>query len=207
MKKFLGALFLTVFATLQAMADMSDVEKIENYLNNIKSLKADFVQMSSNGGTAEGKIYIAKPSKLRMEYTAPEELLIVGNGDYIIYNDKELDQITNIDYKDIPATMILTEKIKIDGKRLKIVDLYKDAGQTTIIVEMPDNKGVKPITLTFDNNPFRLKQWRVIDQQNIEVTVSLFNEEQDKDLSPSLFKFDRKVESSAKSSAKAGKRK
>lgn len=204
MKKFLGLLFSGVFFAFSASADQSDITKIENYLNNITSLKADFVQMASNGGTAEGKIYIAKPSKIRMEYTAPEELLIVGNGDYIIYNDKELEQITNIDYKDIPATMILTEKIKIDGKKLKVVDLYKDAGQTTIIVEMPENKNVKPITLTFDNNPFRLKQWRVIDQQNIEVTVSLFNEEQDKELSESLFKFDRK---SSKSSQKAGRRK
>lgn len=204
MKKFLGLLFSGVFFAFSASANQSDITKIENYLNNITSLKADFVQMASNGGIAEGKIYIAKPSKIRMEYTAPEELLVVGNGDYIIYNDKELNQITNIDYKDIPATTILTEKIKIDGKKLKVVDLYKDAGQTTIIVEMPENKNVKPITLTFDNNPFRLKQWRVIDQQNIEVTVSLFNEEQDKELSESLFKFDRK---SSKSPQKAGRRK
>lgn len=200
MKKFLFAALLIAGATA-AQAENADLSKIENYLNNINTLEADFVQMSSNGGSAEGKIYIEKPSKIRMEYTAPDPLLIVGNGDYIIYNDKELDQITNIDYKDIPATMILSNKIKFDGKNLKVADFYKDSGQTSVTVEMPNSPGVKPITLIFDNSPFRLKQWKVIDQQNIEVTISLFDAEQDKKLDENLFKFSKKSEKNSSSSA------
>ena len=198
MKKLLLAM---MFVDGAAQAENIDLNKIENYLNNINALEASFVQMSSNGGSAEGKIYIEKPSKIRMEYTAPDPLLIVGNGDYIIYNDKELDQITNIDYKDIPATMILSNKIKFDGKNLKVADFYKDSGQTSVTVEMPNSPGVKPITLIFDNSPFRLKQWKVIDQQNIEVTISLFDAEQDKKLSADLFKFNKKSEKSSSSSA------
>ncbi len=191
MKKLLSVICGVLFFGSAAEASQADLAKIENYLNNLHSLKANFIQMASNGGTAEGKIYISKPSKMRMEYTAPEPLLIVGNGDYIIYHDKELDQITNIDYKDIPATVILTRKIKFDGTNLKVTDLYKDSGQTSITVETPQTPGVKPITLVFDNEPFRLKQWKVIDPQNIEITVSLFDIEQDEALSDNLFKFDK----------------
>ena len=198
MKKLLFAAMLIAGS---AHAENADLTKIENYLNNISTLEAGFVQMSSNGGSAEGKIYIEKPSKIRMEYTAPDQLLIVGNGEYIIYNDKELDQITNIDYKDIPATMILSNKIKFDGKNLKVTDFYKDSGQTSVTVKMPNSPGVKPITLIFDNSPFRLKQWKVIDQQNIEVTISLFDAEQDKKLSENLFKFNKKSEKGSSSSA------
>lgn len=198
MKKLLFAAMLIAGS---AHAENADLNKIENYLNNINTLEASFVQMSSNGGSAEGKIFIEKPSKIRMEYTAPDHLLIVGNGEYIIYNDKELDQITNIDYKDIPATMILSNKIKFDGKNLKVTDFYKDGGQTSVTVEMPKSPGVKPITLIFDNSPFRLKQWKVIDQQNIEVTISLFDAEQDKKLSENLFKFNKKTEKNPSFSA------
>lgn len=193
MKKFISVFCLMLFATFSAKADKVDLTKIEDYLNNLKTLEAGFVQMASNGGTAEGKIYISKPSKIRMEYTAPEPLLIVGNGDYIIYYDKDLDQVTNIDYKDIPATVILTKQIRFDNQNLKITDLYKDSGQTSITVETPKNPGVKPITLIFDNEPLRLKQWKVIDQQNIEVTISLFDIEQDVELNDNLFKFDKKT--------------
>lgn len=195
MKKIFSVIFCSFLFCSSAHADNADLHKIEDYLNNLKTIKADFVQMSSNGATAEGKVYIAKPSKIRMEYTAPDSLLIVGNGDYIIYNDLELDQITNIDYDDIPATVILSNKIKFDGENLKVTDFYKDGGQLSVTAEMPKNPAVKPITLIFDSNPFRLKQWKVIDQQNIEVTVSLFNEENDVELKDSLFKFDRKSSS------------
>lgn len=191
MKKFLSAIVLGLFLSTAAHADKADLNKIENYLNNLSSIKAGFVQMASNGGTAEGKIYISKPSKIRMEYTAPEPLLIVGNGDYIIYNDKELDQITNIDYKDIPATMILTKKISFSSGDLKVIDFYKDSGQVAVTVETPKTPSVKPITLIFDQEPFRLKQWKVIDPQNIEITVSLFDIEEDVALSGDLFKFDK----------------
>ncbi len=193
MKKIIFILLLSLLYIAPSYADKADLEKIENYLNNMQTLRAGFVQMASNGGTAEGKLFIAKPSKIRMEYTSPDPLLVVGNGDYVIYNDKELDQVTNIDYKDIPATMILTQKIKFDGSNLKVIDLYKDNGQTSITVEMPKTPGVKPITLIFDNSPFQLKQWKVIDQQNIEVTISLFNIEKDIPLEPKLFKFDKKA--------------
>jgi chaperone LolA len=202
MKKFLLVIFAGFLFCTTAHADNADLTRIENYLNNLQSLQAGFVQMSSNGGTAEGKIYISKPSKIRMEYTAPDELLIVGNGDYIIYNDKELDQVTNIDYKDIPATMILTQKIHFDGSNLKVTDFYKDGGQTSVTVETPKNKGVKPITLIFENNPFRLKQWKVIDQQNIEVTISLFDMETDTKLDDNLFKFDKKSAGNSKTRRK-----
>ena len=46
----------------------AETKQIEDYLNNIKTLSATFVQTASNGGSAEGKIYIAKPNKIRMEY-------------------------------------------------------------------------------------------------------------------------------------------
>ena len=152
------------------------------FCNLAKADKADLTKI---------EIYISKPSKIRMEYTAPEPLLIVGNGDYIIYNDKELDQITNIDYKDIPATMILTKKISFNGDDLKVVDFYKDSGQVAVTVETPKTPSVKPITLVFDQEPFRLKQWKVIDPQNIEITVSLFDIEEDTPLGNELFKFDK----------------
>jgi outer membrane lipoprotein-sorting protein len=166
-----------------------DLNKIENYLNNMQSLEASFVQMASNGTTSEGKIYIAKPSKIRMEYNAPTSVLIVGNGDYVVFNDMELDQVTNIDYEDIPATMILSNNIKIDNKDLKVSDFYKDDGVTSVTLEYEKDKSVGPITLVFSNSPFELKQWKIIDPQSIEVTLSLYNINKDANLDEALFKF------------------
>ena len=112
------ALFWTVLTPAQAQ-QKENLKQIEDYLNNIKTMQASFVQTASNGNTAEGMLYIAKPNKIRMEYNAPTNVLIVGDGDYIIYHDKELDQVTNIDYDDIPASLILANDVKLDGKKIQ----------------------------------------------------------------------------------------
>ena len=130
----------------------------------------------------------------------PETLIILGSG--LGFLGDIAEDPVYIDYKDIPATMILTQKIRFDGNNLRVTDFYKDSGQTSITVETPKNKGVKPITLTFDNNPFRLKQWKVIDQQNIEVTISLFDMESDVSLADNLFKFNKKATTTSKAQRK-----
>ena len=108
MKKFAAAFFgLALFCSGNAAAQTADdIKKIENYLNGIKTMEARFVQTASNGNTAEGKFYIEKPNKIRMTYDAPTSVLIVGDGNFIVYNDTELDQVTHIDYDDIPASLI-----------------------------------------------------------------------------------------------------
>ncbi len=166
-----------------------DLHAIETYLNSIKNMEADFVQTSSNGGTAEGKLYIAKPNKIRMEYDDPTSVLIVGDGNYIVYHDKDLDQVTHIDYDDIPASLILANDIKIDGKNIKATNFYQDAGITSVTLDYKEKGDIGPITLTFSNNPLELKQWKIIDPQNIEVKVSLYNIMQDGEMKDSMFKF------------------
>ena len=117
---FLTAWLLMMTPAFALEKDAQKVQQVEDYLNNVKTLKASFVQTASKGSTAEGKLYVAKPNKIRMEYKEPTNVLIVGDGDYIIYNDKDLDQVTNIDYEDVPASLILANNIKIDGNQIKV---------------------------------------------------------------------------------------
>lgn len=119
----------------------------------------------------------------------------------VVYNDKELDQVTHIDYENIPATLILANDIKIDGKNLIVKDFYKDAGSLIITLEYK-NSDIGPITLTFKNDPLELKQWKIIDPQSIEITVSLYEAEQDIALDKNLFKFKRESSSSNKRNRK-----
>lgn len=183
-----GLLFFCSGANAQTAEDIANVE---NYLNNLKTLSAQFVQTASNGSSADGRIFIAKPNKIKMDYDEPTSVLIVGNGDYIVYNDKELDQVTNIDYEDIPASLLLTDKVEIDGKNLKVTDFYKDSGTTEMTLEYAKGS-TGPITLVFSNQPFELKQWKIVDPQSIEVSISLYNVQKDEPISDDTFRFSRK---------------
>lgn len=196
MKKYFLVSFL--YAPLALAQTPADLAKVEDYLNNLNTMEASFVQMASNGATSEGKLYISKPSKIRMEYAPPTDVLIVGGGDEIVFHDKELDQITNIDYSDVPGTKILTETIKIDGKTLKATDFYKDAGSTTITLEYTKEKDMGPITLVFSNKPFELKQWKIIDPQSVEVTLSLYDVHTNESIDENLFSYKPKARKNSK---------
>lgn len=196
MKKYL-ALLLAVLFSFEAKAQSAEnLKKIETYLNNIKSMEATFVQMASNGATAEGRLFIKKPNKIRMEYAEPTNVLIVGDGNFIVYNDLDLDQVTHIDYNDIPASLILSNEIKIDGKKIKVLDFYQDSGSTSITLDYADKGDLGPITLVFSNNPLELKQWKIVDPQSVEVSVSLYDTKKDIDIDDAVFKFKNKKNSS-----------
>lgn len=192
---------LMMTSSSPALASNSkSIDKVENYLNSIKTLRANFIQIASNGEKVEGRIYIEKPNKIRMEYNSPSDILIVGNGDYIVYYDKELDQITNIDYEDIPAALILAQNVNIDNKELKVSNFYQDTGITKLSLEYTkDDLG--PFTLVFSNSPFELKQWKVITPQAMEVSLSLYDTVTDGKLDSKLFEF-RKNEETKKSSSR-----
>jgi len=194
MKKWLAGIGLVfLFAqTGAADAKREDIRKVEEYLNSIKTLQADFVQIAGNGEKVEGRLYVEKPNKIRMEYKAPSNILIVGNGDYIVYFDQELDQVTNIDYEDVPAAAVLANTVKIDGKELKVTDFYQDPGMTRIGLKYAKAEDLGPFTLVFANNPFELKQWKVVTPQAMEVSLSLYDTITDGKLNEDLFKFRKK---------------
>lgn len=96
--------------------------------------------------------------------------------------------MSNIDYEDIPASLILGNDIRIDGKNIKITDFYQDSGTTIATLEYTKG-GIGPITLVFNNQPFELRQWKIVDPQSVEVTVSLYGSKTDEKLPASLFRF------------------
>lgn len=189
MKKLILSLVLSIVLSSPAFAETESLKQVEDYLNNIKTLEADFIQIASNGASSEGKLYIQKPNKINMQYTDDTNISLIGDGKYVVYHDKDLDQVTHISYSDIPATLILGNDIKIDGKKLKASNFYKDNGITSVTFEYADSDNVGPITLVFDNDPFELKQWKIIDPQGIEISLSLFNIKRDIKLNKNLFRF------------------
>src|SRR3972149_6806408 len=78
-----------------ADAKAADLARIEKYLNNMRTMSAHFFQSTSGGG-AEGTLYLARPGRLRVEYSPPTPVLIVSDGNQVHYYDFELNQVSTI---------------------------------------------------------------------------------------------------------------
>jgi outer membrane lipoprotein carrier protein len=90
MKKFKGGLFLLLvicgqglWAQSTAVDAQQTAAKIDARYNGMKSLRADFTEIYSSGGTRRseaGTLWIKKPGKMRWEYASPQEKIFVTDG-------------------------------------------------------------------------------------------------------------------------------
>ncbi|WP_417827340.1 LolA family protein [Thalassospira sp.] len=192
----LGAVSSLIFLPSPAHAQSAEkispamIEKIENYLAGITTLKAEFVQISSDGGAAEGNLFMERPGKMRFEYNPPAQILLVSTGHDFIYFDKEINAPTYFDIDETPAGIILAEDISLTDK-VKIVDYRHTAETVRVEMVRKSDPGAGSVTLVFSEKPMQLRQWIVTDPTGIETTVTLFNIEEGITLDPELFKFER----------------
>jgi len=83
-----------VVAALSA-EEQADVARIEEYLNGISTLSSEYYQINPDGSVAQGMFYLSRPGKLRFEYVPPSPLLVVGDGVWLHYYDRELGQVND----------------------------------------------------------------------------------------------------------------
>lgn len=169
--------------------DEADIRSAQFYLNGITSLKARFLQISSNGGQAEGTAYLSRPGKMRLQYDPPSPLLVVADGTFLIVEDKTLDNPSYIPLNSTPAGVLVRSNVELNGKDLAVTKISRPPGILAITVAQADDPGEGQLTLIFSQRPFQLRQWRVLDAQGQTTTVSLFNAETGIPLDPELFHY------------------
>ena len=168
--------------------DQRDVNRIETYLNNLKSISADFMQVDDQGGIMHGNIAIQRPGKMRVNYTDPNKDFIVADGHMVhIWND-DLKSQTNVDEDSSLADFILRDPIKLNGDIVVTRFQRYPAKLEVTLVEAKDPASGR-LTLIFEDYPLLLRQWKVVDAQGRTTGVNLENEQSDVALPKNLFTF------------------
>ena len=151
-----------------------DFNYVKEYLNNLNSLEADFLQVSSDGDIKEGKIFLSIPGKLRISYKNPDNLLITSNGFWLTVQDKKLKQTNNFPLNQTPINLFLNKKLNFNEDEFKI-KFEKRSGIITLIFSDNQKLNSSMFKLIFTNTPLRLKKWVIIDEFNNETSVLLQN--------------------------------
>lgn len=179
----LAALCFTIFmspiASAQNVKTLNEkqaapiIDKAESYLQSLKTARARFVQTTHDGTQMVGTFYLQRPGKLRFEYDAPIEDFVVADGFFIYFYDSESGEQTNALIGQTLADFILRDDLQLRGD-IKVRSL-KDNGELYILelVQSAD-PGAGTIMIGFEQEPFALKKWRVIDAQGLITEVELF---------------------------------
>ena len=189
---FLIYLLLTIFlcffevSRTNAAEKTNSILKVENFFKNLKTLEADFIQVSPSGKTSEGKIFLDLPGKLRIDYNQPNNILITTKGFWIVIQNRKLKSTNNIPLNQTPFSILLENKINFNNKDL-IVDLEKILGIIVLKIKLAEKKQAGELILEFSEKPFLLKKWIIRDLVGDETTVLIQNAKYNQKLPFTIF--------------------
>jgi len=156
-----------------ATSNSEILSKAQSYLENLDTARARFVQTTHDGTQLVGTFYLDRPGKLRFEYDPPIEDYVVADGFFIYFYDAELGEQTNAPIGQTLADFILREDLDFKDD-LKVRDVKRGGGLLQIEVVQKADPQAGSLTLGFEEEPFELKKWRVVDAQGLITEVELF---------------------------------
>ena len=189
-KILIGFIVLTTMATTAKAEDSvpAIVSQAQEYLDNLSTAEARFVQTAWDGAQIVGTFYLNRPGRLRFEYDAPIEDFIVADGTFIYFYDSQIQEQSSAPIGQTLAYFLLRDDITLnDGKEVQIVEIAEKGNLTTIKLERIDDPGAGSLTLGFSQEPFELKKWRVVDAQDMITEVELFKLQPNVELDKELF--------------------
>ncbi|MBT5074734.1 MAG: hypothetical protein HOM63_13530 [Kordiimonadaceae bacterium] len=182
--------FSTPPSVIKGEAREKIITKIEDNLNNIRSMKAIFIQRGPEGNVDEGTIFLERPGKIRFEYDNDNPILVVSNGDMLSFIDYEIKQVSRWPVDKTPLSVLVDDHIDLRDKDIEIPEIIRFAGLIKISVLQPDNKDQGHITLIFEESTMELKSWEVIDVQGYTTRIALLNPEYNIIVDEDQFTFD-----------------
>ncbi len=169
----ISSLFIFISSSLKSD---ENIKKIFSYLENFYSLKSDFVQINNNGSILTGKILLSRPGKIRIEYNE-NPLVVISDGKKVATVNKKLKNVAFYSLNDIPIKMLLYNDFELE--KVKILN-YREK-DNNLFLNLTEKKFAEEgfVEIIFEKNPFQMKKWTVISNDQSKTEVLLNNLEFD----------------------------
>ena len=171
---------LTIFAALAftlyagaVSAQQLSLSQISAYLNQLQTAQGGFTQINADGTLSTGQIYIKRPGRIRFEYNAPSQSLVVaGGGQLAVFDARSNTGPDRYPLNQTPLSIILQANVDLERADM-VTNVVSDGTTTTVTAQDPDNPNYGSIQMVFTANPIELRQWIVTDDLGTETTVIL----------------------------------
>jgi len=169
----------------------AEIERIDAYLNAIRTMKASFVQIDPDGTVDQGTFALSKPGRMRFEYAPPTSTLIVSDGSTVAVQNPKLKTIDKYPLSQTPLDLILGDRIDLLHNH-SIVGAGRQQDQFVIKARSRGGQTQGNISLVFSEPDLELRQWTVVDNQGLTTTVALQNVQVGADVSNVSFALPQK---------------
>ena len=193
-KKFLGTIFsiflIFTFSTEVTLPKNKSLKLIKDYLEDIKTLQAEFSQTNQTGDIITGVFFLKKPGKIRFSYDPPQNLQIVSKQQAVLIFDPKNGGSGPLTYPlhSTPLSFLIKSDLSLlineNGESLELGDLI------IFKVRNPQYN----LNIEFNKNPVSLVGWELENQMGEIIKIRLNNIHKNKYISDEIFKTDKDFE-------------
>ncbi len=170
----LAALLVIILMPAGLAASSDPVSRAEAWFDDISTMRADFIQVASDGTTATGELHLRRPHRMKVIYDLEEPLILLTTPVWLHVDRPKDKTVTSYPISETPLSLILQEKVLLRSKEFTTSHLVSD-GITRITLKRDVGEAAGELTLEFTNQPFVLRRWTVRDAADVTTTVTLQN--------------------------------
>ena len=171
--RYISIVWATLFLMTPAHA-VDYVGKAEAWFDRISTMQADFIQVASDGTTAEGELHLRRPHRMKIIYDIAEPLVLLTSPVWLHVDRPARKDVTSYPISETPLSLILQEQVKLRSKEFD-TKYSKTDGVISISMEKKTGEAAGKLTLEFTEVPFELRRWTIRDAADVITTITLQN--------------------------------
>jgi len=170
----LAAIWLVMPVPHGAVAAADPVSRAEAWFDDISTMKADFIQVASDGTTATGELHLRRPHRMKIIYDLDEPLILLTTPVWLHVDRPKEKTVTSYPISETPLSLILREDVELRSPDFITRHIVRD-GITRITLIKETGQAAGELTLEFTDKPFELRRWTVRDAADVTTTITLQN--------------------------------
>ncbi len=150
------------------------VSMAEKWFDTITTMQADFIQIASDGTTAEGELHLRRPHRMKIIYDLDEPLILLTTPVWLHVDRPARKDVVSYPISETPLTLILQEQVKLRSADFNTISKKAD-GIISISLEKETGRAAGKLILEFTEKPFELRRWTIRDAADVTTVVTLQN--------------------------------
>ena len=157
-----------------AQTSQDVIAKAERWFEKITTMRAQFIQISSDGSSATGTLYLRRPKQMRLQYDGDGKLALVVSGGWLHVDEGAKKQVNSFPIGSTPFAPMLREDIQLRSPKFQTIT-SKENGVATVKIIQETGEAAGSLTLEFSETPFALRRWIIEDAVGVTTKVTLQN--------------------------------
>jgi len=181
-------IFIVLFTSASILsADPYSLEKLSEYLTNLKFLKATFLQVNSDGSKSSGSILVKRPGRMRFDYDKPDNtLVLVAAGALAIFDPKGDNEPMTYPVRNNPISLLLKSEIDLINSGM-VSNYKKDLEEAVLTIKDPTKPKRGSVELLFLGEQPELKKFILKNENGTSTSIFLENNEYPNNINNTLF--------------------